>query len=403
MKIVFIRSNPISPDSRVEKEVNSLIQNGHHVQIIAWDREYSYKERKTTLVLKNTACKITHFGIHASFGGGFKKNIKALLLFQLAIRKWLIKNQFEYDVIHACDFDTAFVAGKVARKLQKEMVYDIFDYYVDSFTVPQKLRKIIEKADIKTINQSSHTIICTEQRKNQIALSKPKKLTIIHNTPYDLPLGVNSFMVDKEKLSIAYIGIFQEGRMIKELVDVVSENNELELHIGGFGQLGNYINDMSQRYINIHFYGKLPYDKTLQLEKSCDIITALYDPSVPNHVYAAPNKFYEALMLGKPLIMARNTGLDSIVSAEQFGKVIDFNKDDLQTALKQLANEKQSFSEISKKMKQYYKTKFSWEEMERRLLSIYKSMEEDNEKNYGSLWNETRSNKNVPVSKRSSI
>lgn len=283
------------------------------------------------------------------------------------------------------------------------MVYDIFDYYVDAFTVPEKLRPFIEKADIKTINQSTHTIICTEERKKQIASAHPKKLTVIHNTPQSLPVSPHSYKVNREKLSIAYVGILQEGRMIKELVDIVSETDGFELHIGGFGQLEDYIKEKSQDNDSVHYYGKLPYERTLQLEKQCDILTALYDPSVPNHVYAAPNKFYEALMLGKPLIMARKTGLDSIVSDEKFGKVIEFNKPALRSALEQLAGEKQTFPEISLKMKEFYRTKFSWEEMERRLLSLYKSMEEDNEKNYGSLWNETRSDKDVSVSKRSSI
>ena len=34
-------------------------------------------------------------------------------------------------------------------------------------------------------------------------------------------------------------------------------------------------------------------------------MTAIYDPNISNHYYAAPNKFYEALMLGKPLIMVK--------------------------------------------------------------------------------------------------
>lgn len=403
MRIVYIRSNPVSPDSRVEKEVNSLIQNGHLVQIIAWDRAATYKEKKTELVLKDTVCEITRFGIEASFGGGFKKNSKALVLFQLAIRDWLIKHQLEYDVIHACDFDTAYTANKLARKLNKPIVYDIFDYYVDAFSVPKKLRKLIEKADIKTINQASHTIICTEERKKQIAFSHPQKLTVIHNTPHECPVCPNYYKVNKEKLSIAYIGTLLEGRLIRELVAIVSENNAFELHIGGFGPLEDYVLEASQRSQNIYYYGKLPYERTLQLERHCDIVTALYDPSEVNHRYAAPNKFYEGLMLGKPLIMAKNTGLDSIVSSQGFGKVIEFTKADLQEALRQLSTEKQTFPVVSEKMKAYYHTHFSWREMEKRLLSLYNSMEEDNEKNYGSLWNETRSNKNVSISQRSSI
>lgn len=38
-KIIFLRSNPVNPDSRVEKEASTLIQNGFEVEVIGWDRE----------------------------------------------------------------------------------------------------------------------------------------------------------------------------------------------------------------------------------------------------------------------------------------------------------------------------------------------------------------------------
>ena len=66
--------------------------------------------------------------------------------------------------------------------------------------------------------------------------------------------------------------------------------------------------EMAQKCENIFYYGRIPYDRTIALEKECDVMCAIYDPKVPNHYYAAPNKFYEALMLGMPLIMAKGTG-----------------------------------------------------------------------------------------------
>ena len=38
MKILFIRSNPVNPDSRVEKEIATLAKAGHDVMLFAWDR-----------------------------------------------------------------------------------------------------------------------------------------------------------------------------------------------------------------------------------------------------------------------------------------------------------------------------------------------------------------------------
>lgn len=47
MNIVFLRSNPVNPDSRVEKEVNALLKNNHNVIILAWDRSSKTKIQKS--------------------------------------------------------------------------------------------------------------------------------------------------------------------------------------------------------------------------------------------------------------------------------------------------------------------------------------------------------------------
>src|SRR5699024_3494791 len=134
-----------------------------------------------------------------------------------------------------------------------------------------------------------------------------ENIIYVHNTPQYQEFPSKEENKTNSKMKIAYIGILGEGRMIHELLDIVSRNNIYELHIGGFGQLEDVVRKYSNKYPNIIYYGKTSYEKTMLIESKCDILTALYDPSVKNHKYAAPNKFYESLMLGKPVIMIENT------------------------------------------------------------------------------------------------
>ena len=46
-KIVIARSNAVEPDSRVEKEANSLAKAGYDVTILAWDRSITIAYEKT--------------------------------------------------------------------------------------------------------------------------------------------------------------------------------------------------------------------------------------------------------------------------------------------------------------------------------------------------------------------
>ncbi|MDS0526533.1 glycosyltransferase [Clostridium sp. SHJSY1] len=369
--IMFLRSNPVDPDSRVEKEVNTLIKNGYDVKIIGWDRSEKYKCKEKILKLEHGYVKIYRLGIPASFGGGFKSNLKPLINFQFKLMRNLVKHRNEYDLVHACDLDTALTAFICSKLLKKKLIYDIFDYYVQAFSVPKMLKKSIESLDHKIINNADGVIICTEKRREQIIKTSPKELVIIHNTPPIVENEFKTIKLNQEKVKIVYVGILAKGRFIKEIGDIVKENKNYELHIGGFGELESYCKNLSDENENIIFYGKLEYRKTLELENSCDIMTAIYDPSIQNHHYAAPNKFYESLMLGKPVIMAKDTGVDSIVLENEIGQVIDYNKDSLVKGIDNLVMKRDEWADMAKKMKKIYINQFSWGEMEDRLLELY--------------------------------
>lgn len=366
-----MRSNPVDPDSRVEKEVSALVENGYNVEILAWDRHENYKLKESYLNLDAGVVKIYRFGIHASFGGGFRKNLIPLLIFQMRLLKWLVLNRESYDIIHACDYDTAFVASKVAKFFRKKMIYDIFDYYIDSFNVPKILKRIIEKSDTKIINFADATIICTEKRKEQIKNARPKKLVVIHNTPRQSP-NIPIYKLNESKVKIVYVGILAKGRFLTEITETIIKDQDFEFHVGGFGELESYFEIQSEKYSNIFFYGKIPYSRTLELENSCDIMTAIYDPSIKNHFFAAPNKFYESLMLGKPIIMAYGTGMSNIVEKEKIGRVIEYDAKSFEEAIHKMAQDKSEWESISRKMKELYSNQYCWDVMEERLIEIYK-------------------------------
>ena len=76
MKVVFLRSNSVMPDPRVEKEVSSLASIGHEVQIVGWNREKSKKRFSLgNKELEGIVVPITWINIKAKFGGGFKNNL----------------------------------------------------------------------------------------------------------------------------------------------------------------------------------------------------------------------------------------------------------------------------------------------------------------------------------------
>lgn len=367
-RIVIVRSNNVDPDSRVEKEANSLVMAGYDVTILTWNRSSNYKIKEDKKRLQDTTVTRVSFGAKATFGDGVK-NLIPYLKFQSGLFNWLIKNRKHYDICHLCDFDTANVGSIACRLVRKKYIFDIFDYL--STDAHSLLQNLIKKREDYVINHADATIICTEQRKEQIAGCEPNNLTVIHNTPAYIPPTKNIAKRRYEKIRIAYVGILMEGRLLKEMVHEISKMPNVELHIGGFGKYETFMEDQAAKYNNIFYYGKLSYDKTLALENECDLMTAIYDPQIGNHRFAAPNKFYEALFLGKPLIMVEGTGMSNVVVQEDIGTLIDYSSEGFQSGVKRLIDRKSEWEWMSHRMKQLYKNKYSWAEMERRLIQLY--------------------------------
>ena len=242
------------------------------------------------------------------------------------------------------------------------------------------LEKPICKLENSVINCADATIICTEKRKEQISGSRPKRLTVIHNTPSTAQLKQCDHKTQQTgKIKIVYVGILESSRMLREIAAAVSENNGLEFHVAGFGTLEAFFVEQSQIYDNIFFYGRLTYDHTLSLENECDIMLAIYDPTIDNHRFAAPNKFYESLMLGKPVIMVRGTGMSEVVEEKGIGELIEFSKEGFIDGVNRLLKRKEEWPLIESRMKDIYRNQYCWDEMERRLIQIYTEIE--NEKN----------------------
>lgn len=368
-RVLFLRTTSIVDDSRVRKEMDALLKAGFQVGVYGWDR--SRKSPLHQFHLENGNVNLDYSCIHCSYGGGLKNIIKRIM-FNAQLKKYLKKNKNNYDIIHSCDLDTGIIARKFCKKYHKKLVYDIFDYFIDCHSLPLFLKDYFEKQEIKVINDADMTIICTEQRKAQIKKAHPKRLIVIHNTP-KVPINLEKIdfkIKGKTKnFKIVYVGVLQNGRLLKEVAEQLKENPAIELHIGGFGIYENYFKQMSQDYKNIYFYGSMDYTNVLKLESQANALFATYDPNILNHKYSAPNKVYEAMALGKPIIVCKDTGVDKIVADNKIGEVISYSGLDFEKAIYEIKRQKYNKEKIQKVYSLYH-----WNTMENRLINGYKEL-----------------------------
>ncbi len=366
--VVILRSTGIIEDSRTIKLATKLCELDFNVTILGWDRRNEYDE-EMIIDLNQKSAKIKFFKLPCSYGGGLKNLFK-----MMKFHKWLKRQVKTFPVgtiVHACDYDTAKPVYKLCKNKYK-LIYDVFDFYSDTHSLPFMLDKIIKKSELSIINSADCTVICTEQRVRQIAGSNPKKLAIIHNTP-NIDESSNKVKFN-ERLKICFIGALNKDRLLEEIADEIPNHAGYDYVFGGLGVFEDKFKKLSETYENVKFLGKLSYKEVLEAEKDCDILFATYNPVILNHKYSAPNKFYEAGALKKPIIVCKNTGIDEIVKEHKTGMIINYSAKAFFDCVDKLDRDRELLTELAENGNKAYKELFSWEIMEKRIEEIYREL-----------------------------
>lgn len=378
MRICIIRNAEGEMNAQLERVASALFETKNDFFLITRNRDASEKGTviKKEIIIDNKKIDNYEIQLPAIIGGGIK-NVLPVLEFKKILSKWLEDNLEKYDAIHAIDYDVGSVALKICKKNNKKLIYHIADFYADSrLSIPAFAKKILRQKEYTIINHADATIICSEDRLKQIEGSFPKKVIVVHNTPARKQMITKEDirLNNKDNLMLTYVGGLEKKRFIDKVISVVKEQPNYKLILAG--SLGDARESFEHidKIENITYVGKQPYEKALELYQSADVMFAIYDPDHPNHRYSAANKVYEAMLMGKAIIVAKNTGMDKIVEEENMGYTIDFDQQDLSELLTHISNNREELYEKSLNAYHAYK-KYSWEEMKKRLILLYEELD----------------------------
>lgn len=367
-KIVYIRATGIFDDSRATKEIKSLLSFGYYVVVLCWDRYGDAYNKNREVFFGDNNIEFHYFKKIVPNGIGMKNIFKLVLWFKWVKRE--LKKQKGLYLVHACNLDAGLSAYAFCTKRPGiKFVYDIYDYYVDSHSIPRFLRRKVEGKEIRIINKSDATIICTEERIKQISLSEPKRIEVIHNSP-----NVDLIVNEQTEYDYVYCGALCSKRLIEEILFNYPNHKELVFYFAGYGEYSTLCKAMADEYENFHYSGPLPYNEVLAIESKAMALSAIYEPTIRNHVLCAPNKFYEAMALSKPVIVCGGTGIDKIVSNNNTGIVIDYSAESFYQALTKLKNNSAESFKMGMAGRKLYESEYKWSLMNDKLKKLYEDL-----------------------------
>lgn len=300
--ICYINRSTVDYDVRLHKYVQACKDTKTPYFVIGWDRMLNAKfvdEHEYQLKL------------YCPYAQG-KKLIPAIRWF-FFMWYYLLKNFRKYKVIHACNMENALFSLPF-KLLGKKIVFDVYDSQIISLE-----RKIATMVDC--------LVLPAEKRLEQIGIEKRclKRFLEIENVPtFNISVEhVEGLKCDKIYLS--YVGVFQKNiRGLENLVNMVLQDNRFVLDIAGVGDdLESMLIEAANRCNRINYHGKVQYTEALEIMNKSDFIIALYYPYFSNHIFASPNKSYEALFLATPIITSIGTLVGHKVIESNTGYVVD--------------------------------------------------------------------------------
>lgn len=335
--IVFIRCNDIISDSRAMKYIDFLTRSEVDFKIIAWDRLGNSQPLPNTVYCP-TKSKYNQGGI-------------AAIIDRLKWMCFILKTLFSFHddlKIHACDLDAAFPAAiyKILSRRRNYVLFDVFDWISDTlYNQGRIVSSAFKFMEWVSVRQADHLIICEPERIHQIPYNIEGRYSVLQNIPsfttteFLYEDSGYQFPWNNQLFTLVYVGGFASSRCLKELI-IGASKGYYNLNIAGYGDkdIVDLLNQ-NRDCPHIHYYGKVAYADGLRIMYNSDIIYAMYSKVNPNHLFAAPNKYYEAMFVGKPLITTQGIITAEKVVKNNFGYSIDESLDALVKLINDITRE----------------------------------------------------------------
>lgn len=366
--VVIVRSRATDPT--VEKFAESLSKNGYDVEILLWDR---------SLISWSTVDKsyrISRFNLKAP-----QDVISAL--FYLPIW-WTFEFHFllkrKPDFVHAYDLDTLPSAALLKLVKRNMLFYTIGDFYANNlpegrpYIARKLIRNLVASFERFGTRFADELFLADDCRRDELGVGDRPRVHIMYNSPPDFSRRApGNESVTSSDVTVFYCGVISKSRGLEHMIRAVQGLDGIRLVLAGAGPDSETIRALCSNQLGTSFLGWLPsYEEVIVKSMKADILFRFSDPKVPKTYYESPNKLFEAMMGGKPIIVSDGSSMARIVTEENCGIVVPFgNIQAIREAVMTLKSNQELRKRLGENGRAAYEKKYSWAIMERRLVDAY--------------------------------
>jgi glycosyltransferase involved in cell wall biosynthesis len=379
MKILMLIADPFNPDARVYSEALSLVEDGHTVTVLAWDRETKYPLEETIDNINIIRIR-TYYPARSATLHFFKLRE----FWREAYKK---ARNLDLDVINAHDLDALPLGIRLKKRCNKPLIYDVNDIYpyMIAFVVPAIVVKFVEKMERLWLRYVDRLLIASEGFKEYYIKAgfDHARIKVIFNCKEQENISAEETQSLKralgaeDKFLIMYIGALEKRRFIAELLNAFDQLDEdMVLVIGGFGELYGTVAERVNNCTSgrVKFIGFVHPKDVIAYTKCADVIFGLYHPAELNQILTMPVKVLDAMTAGVPVIINQELNACKLVKEHNFGLCIPYDISAFFDAVRELKSNPWLCKLMGENAQQLGQSVYNWDLMSMRLKEIYKEV-----------------------------
>lgn len=391
MKTLMIVLNAVSHDNRVLKSANSFNALGHKVEIYGMSPE---KELNTKPVLHRISnLPVRLFPNPAYFLNGVKSKLDRwrFMIDYYVMSMWVYVQKMKPEIVYTHDYNTILIGKEIVNRLRANgnfvyWIHDIHEYVNGLTHTDDEIRKLALEHESECIHDPDYLItispMLSKKLTQEYGLSNHPQVLINaptykkFNQNYE-PTVRQVVGLDKEVPLIVYVGGVTKARGLHAAIDALPKLPRVHLVLVTNNQ-GNYIeslNSSAQSHECSHRLHIIPYVAPEMVSSFVRDATAAIHPMIhyPNGEIALPNKLFEYMHSGVPLIVSDCDSMGRFVRKWKVGEVFEAeNVDDLVDKAKFLIDNRDFYV---KHMQEFpvFNQYFSWESQD----SFFNTLNQD--------------------------
>lgn len=363
--------NAFTNDSRVLKEALSLTRAGYLPHIVALQQnELTEHETVNGIPVRRIRLR--------------SRNWPKTLPFQVfKYLEWLYRAYRlarKSDILHCNDLATLPVGAltRIFSRKKTRIVYDAHEFEInDAANEPWwkiRVKSIMERL---LIHHTDLTITVSESIADEyVRMYDIKKPELVLNCPPLTPIAKSNIFrsqlgIPEDSLIFLYQGGLAPGRGIESIMAAFSNlpDNKRVVVFMGYGPLESIIQETASNHPNIFYHPAVSPDVLLAYTASTDVGLCLIENLCLSYYYCLPNKLFEYLMAGLPVLVSNLQELRRFVQAHPVGRIVPDN--DPATIRNIIMQINRETIEGFKKNVMTTRAIFHWEAQERVLLQAY--------------------------------